>query len=326
MRRRWALLGVAATVLLLLGYCRYEPPSYSSIAVSPDERLVALTVPFGTCAAALAIYSPDTSAPLAVFSHHPGKLIDSVFSGDGTSLLVLEIAADNRESKLLRLDLASWDVEVLRAGPGEWRDMDISPSGNLVVLLNYLETERPRLRRKSVVEVVNLSSGEAKIVYSGTTRAVSQPRFDGEAAVSFVSEVYDELEPDHLSLVGEWVRIDLRTGQRDVLGRESITAFPMPAGELGYILSRHSRGSELVLKSRDGIYSRLVTTLGFITNYRISPDQTGVYLLATPFPRPFRWSFIGAPEPEALKVDLARRTVRPFKFDRPILIRSALCL
>lgn len=156
-----------ATIEKGVSMLRGSKARLTSIAWSPDDRLVATTSDDGTAR----VWRTDRSAPPIVLDEHRGRVVDAVFSPDATSLAtasedatarVWQLDGSNRTIVLVGHQAALTDIEYSRDGSqvltasadGTARVWNANGSGAALVLAGH---------RSSVV-VVDFSPDGSKIL------------------------------------------------------------------------------------------------------------------------------------------------------------------
>jgi len=210
---------------------------------SPDGRFI--SVEGKNKAGNVGIYRIDVKpgGVEPVVQVDPGVIIYSHrWSKDGKSIFYTRSDPDakgpaySRNSLIYVHDISSGQQKVLSGSPNDAKDIDISPDGQWIALLNRTA--------KRVLRIIPTSGGEPRVLYSfeDMTNAVISPAWiAGGKYILFYRDATDSLEEESKELV----RIPAEGGQLQELGLKMAEFRHFSVHPDGHHIVFHSRGTKM---------------------------------------------------------------------------------
>ncbi len=223
-----------------------ELKRFNSPRWSPDSRFVSVEVEDSD--ENFSIYRIDiqTGAVDPIVQVEPGVVIYSHrWSKDGQSIFYARSDPDEkgpvnlRDSHIYIHDIATGEDKILLGSPSDAKDIDISPDGQWLVLLNR--------DKKRDIRIIPTSGGEPRILYSFEQQEspviISATWIAGGKFILFFQEKTD-FESDAAIWVGELMRISTKGGEPQALGLKMVEFRHFSVHPDGQQIVFHSRGSE----------------------------------------------------------------------------------
>jgi len=223
-----------------------ELKRFNSPRWSPDSRFV--SVEGEDSDEHFSIYRVDiqTGAVDPIVQVEPGVVIYSHrWSKDGQSIFYTRSDPDEkgpvnlRNSHIYIHDIVSGEDKILPGSPSDAKDIDISPDGQWLVLLNR--------DKKRDIRIILTSGGEPRTLYSFEQQEfpviISPTWIAGGKFILFFQEKTD-FESDATIWVGELMRISTKGGEPQALGLKMVEFRHFSVHPDGQQIVFHSRGSE----------------------------------------------------------------------------------